>query len=54
VIRISVRRVWLALSDAFPFRAFFIRAWQNLRDLGMSQPPTAGDPTGPAPCPAGP
>jgi hypothetical protein len=54
VVRISVRRVWLALSEAFPFRALFIRVWENLRGLGMVQQPTAGDPASPLPCPAGP
>ena len=32
-IRISVRRVWLAMSEAYPFRALFERAWANLRAL---------------------
>jgi len=54
VIRISVRRVWLALSEAFPFRALFIRAWENLRGLNLIHQPAGGDPIGPAPCPAGP
>jgi len=33
IIRVSVRRVVLALSEAFPFQALFARVCQNLRDL---------------------
>lgn len=55
-IQVSVRRVVLALSEAFPFQAIFQRAWQNLRDLGASflaftQAP-GNPPPDPAPCPA--
>lgn len=38
VVRISVRRVWLALSEAYPFQAVFVRVWQALRAL--PEPPT--------------
>src|SRR5205085_4010072 len=30
VVRISVRRVWLALSEAYPFQAAFVRVWLAL------------------------
>ncbi len=33
VVRVSVRRVYVALSEAYPFRAVFARAWENLRGL---------------------
>ena len=33
LIRVSVRRVVLALSDAYPFRAVFAQVWANLRRL---------------------
>jgi hypothetical protein len=41
VIRITVRRVVLSLSEAFAFRDVFIQAWQNLRDLVMPRPAIA-------------
>jgi Transposase DDE domain group 1 len=31
VIRITVRKVWVALSEAYPFRAVFEQVWQNLQ-----------------------
>jgi DDE family transposase len=54
-IRVSVRRVVLALSEAFPFQAIFQRAWQNLRNLRswftpFTQAPEHPPPD-PAPCP---
>jgi hypothetical protein len=33
-IQVSVRRVVLAMSEAFPFQTIFQRAWENLRGLG--------------------
>lgn len=33
-IQVSVRRVVLALSEAFPFQTIFQQAWENLRQLG--------------------
>jgi hypothetical protein len=33
VVRVSARKVWVALSEAYPFRAAFAQAWQNLRRL---------------------
>ncbi len=35
-IHVSIRRVVLALSEAFPFQTIFQRAWENLRALGPS------------------
>jgi hypothetical protein len=40
-IQVSVRRVMLALSEAFPFQAIFERAWDNLRNLVVPLPPRA-------------
>ena len=34
VVRVSVRRVGVALSEACPFREVFGRVWANLRRLG--------------------
>jgi hypothetical protein len=45
VITTSVRRVVLALSEAFPLRSLFARVWQRLRDL----PNVLGVATAPAP-----
>ena len=54
IVRISVRRVCLALSEAFPFRALFLRVCENLRSFNLNWPATAADLPGPDPCPAGP
>lgn len=35
-IQVSIRRVVLALSEAFPFQTIFQRAWENLRVLSTS------------------
>ena len=45
VITTSVRRVVLALSEAFPFRSLFARAWQLLRDLSKVASASAPAPT---------
>jgi hypothetical protein len=29
-VRVSVRRVWVALSQSYPWQAIFSRAYQNL------------------------
>ena len=42
VIRVTVRRVVLSLSEAFAFRDVFMKVWQNLRDLRLP----AATPTG--------
>jgi hypothetical protein len=44
LIRVSVRRVVLALSDAYPFQALFAQVWANLRQLVLPTP--AAVPTG--------
>jgi hypothetical protein len=41
VIRVTVRRVVVSLSEAFAFRAVFMKVWQNLRDLAMPLPAAA-------------
>jgi hypothetical protein len=38
VVRVTVRRVAFALSEAFPLREVFTRAWQNLRQLHVARP----------------
>jgi Transposase DDE domain group 1 len=44
VIRVSVRRVVVALSEAWPFREVFARVWENLR--GLRTPEARGQATG--------
>jgi hypothetical protein len=51
-IQVSVRRVLLALSEAFPFQMIFQRAWENLRQLGSMFAGTAPVPEHPPPDPA--
>lgn len=54
-IHVSVRRVVLSLSEAFPFQGFFQQAWQNLRNFCVTaiaqetEPPSQQTP---APCPS--
>ena len=38
VIRVTVRRVAVALSEANPFRELFARVWENLRQLRVLSP----------------
>jgi hypothetical protein len=38
VVRVSVRRVWVALSEAYPLRQAFVRVWENLRRLAVPAP----------------
>jgi len=38
VIRFTTRRVWVALSEGYPFRAVFLRVWENLRGLVVPTP----------------
>jgi hypothetical protein len=33
LLRVSVRRVWVSLSESYPFRAVFVRVWERLRSL---------------------
>lgn len=51
-IQVSIRRVVLALSEAFPFQAIFQRAWENLRQLTAPGAPSAAAPEHPPPEPA--
>jgi DDE family transposase len=45
VVRVTVRRVWLALSEAYPWRAVFVQVWDHLRRLTIPQPPVAPAPS---------
>jgi len=43
VVRVTVRRVWVALSEAYPYRALFVQVWERLRSLnGAPRPTVAG------------
>ena len=42
VVRISVRRVWVSLSNAYPFQKTFEQVWANLRQLVV---PAIAEPT---------
>ena len=33
LVRVSVRKVWVSLSEAYPLREVFVRAWEQLRAL---------------------
>jgi hypothetical protein len=44
IVRVSVRRVVLALSEAYPFQELFAKVWENLRALTAPEPTPA--PTG--------
>ena len=33
VVRVSVRRVWVSLSEAYPYREWFVQVWERLRQL---------------------
>jgi hypothetical protein len=33
VVRVSVRRVYVSLSEAYPLRELFVQVWENLRRL---------------------
>jgi hypothetical protein len=41
MVRVTVRRVWVALSEAYPFREVFVRAWEYLRGLAAGAPAAA-------------
>jgi hypothetical protein len=38
VIRFTVRRVWVSLSEAYPWREVFVRAWESLHRLVVPAP----------------
>jgi hypothetical protein len=46
VIRISVRRVYVSLSESYPFRDLFLRVWHNLRRWVVPAPTPAPVPSG--------
>jgi hypothetical protein len=50
-IKVSVRRIVLALSEAFPLQTLFERAWENLRQLGSVLASAAAAPEHPPPDP---
>jgi hypothetical protein len=45
VVRVSVRRVWLALSEAYPLQRVFVAVCARLRRWGMAPPSVATAPT---------
>jgi hypothetical protein len=42
LVRVSVRRVWLALASACPWQGAFAQAWAHLRALGAPPPGLTG------------
>ena len=43
VVRVTVRRVWLALSESYPLRGVFMQVWERLHSLNTPpQPAVAG------------
>jgi Transposase DDE domain group 1 len=42
VIRVSVRRVYVSLSESYPFRAIFLRVYETLRGLMVPAPLPSG------------
>lgn len=42
VIRVSVRRIWVSMSEAYPFRAWFTQVWERLQRLRVSASGLAG------------
>jgi Transposase DDE domain group 1 len=42
VVRISVRRVYVSLSESYPFRAIFLRVYETLRGLMVPAPLPSG------------
>ena len=46
VIRVSVRRVYVSLSESYPFREVFMRVWDTLRRLTGCAPRPAPVPSG--------
>jgi hypothetical protein len=44
VVKVSVRRVVVALSAAYPWRAEFVRVWENLRQLVVPAPAAPAPP----------
>lgn len=48
VVRVSVRKVWVSLSEAYPLREVFVRVWQKLRELVVAAVPAVAEPSNPA------
>ncbi len=46
VVKITVRRVYLSLSESYPFRDTFMRVWENLQRLVVPAPVPATPTTG--------
>jgi DDE family transposase len=46
VVKVTVRRVWLAFSEAYPFRDLFFRVWERVRNLNV-----LSESAEPPPCP---
>ena len=46
IVRVSVRRVVVALSEAYPFQALFAKVWENLCRLEVAEPAAARPETG--------
>ena len=46
VIRLSVRRVYVSLSESYPFREVFVRVWDKLRRLAAFTPLPVPAPSG--------
>jgi hypothetical protein len=43
LVRVSVRKVWLSLSEAYPWREVFVQVWEKLSSLrGTARPLVAG------------
>lgn len=49
VVRVTVRRVWLSLSEAYPFRDLFTRVCEKVRALIVPEMPPTVCPSGPGP-----
>lgn len=47
VVKVSVRRVVVALSAAYPWRAVFVQVWDNLRQWVSPAPPVTEPPPAP-------
>jgi hypothetical protein len=45
VVRVTVRRVWLALSESYPWQRVFVQVYEHLRRYGMAAEPVATAPT---------
>ncbi len=43
LVRVTVRKVWVSLSEAYPLREVFARIWQKLAGLSRVQLPGVGE-----------